>query len=309
MDDVSVSRLVGAVGECVPALYATFMESGRRRRVLDPDARVTVAWRTLGMHGHADIEAGPNHGRSLPDVSPGQPGTGGYRRGLRARHQGDAVAGQGAAPRCRTGLPVAAASLCCQRRTTIFRGTYMRRLLCLLAVASLLAACGGPTTRYAAAPVPSGNRIGISVSRLEVREVSLPTYAQTEEIWTEIDGGALRSSARTLWADEPSRGITQELSQHLSSLTGARVAAEPWPFEDLPQARLVVRVGEMVAGVDGNFRLAGQYYVASDSGRRDRSGDFRVSAPIAPDSGAQGIAAARAIAVRDLARLIASRGI
>ncbi|WP_093362345.1 PqiC family protein [Tropicimonas isoalkanivorans] len=185
----------------------------------------------------------------------------------------------------------------------------MRPLPFALAVICLLAACGGPAVRYAAPPVPSGSRIGISVSRLEVREVSLPAYAQTEEIWQEFADGSLRSESDTLWADDPSRGVTLELSQHLSALTGARVAAEPWPFEDLPQARLDVRVSEMVAGADGRFRLAGQYYVASYGGGRDRSGDFRVSAPIVPDSGSPGIAAARAAAVRDLARLIASRGI
>ncbi len=171
-----------------------------------------------------------------------------------------------------------------------------------------LAACGQSPVRYASAPVPSGDRIGISVSQLEVREVSLPSYASSEEIWRETETGGLEADSATLWADDPSRGVTMELSRHLAAVTGARVAAEPWPFEDLPQARLVVRVDEMVAGRDNRFRLSGQYFVARLSAGQDRSGAFSVSAPFAPDAGAPAIAAARATAVRDLARLIADRG-
>ncbi|MFD0980493.1 PqiC family protein [Tropicimonas aquimaris] len=185
----------------------------------------------------------------------------------------------------------------------------MRLVLPALAFSLLLTACSAPPVRYAAAPVASGDRIGISVSQLEVREVSLPTYAQSEEIWREAEGGALEADSSALWADDPARGVTMELSQHLAAFTGARVAAEPWPFEDLPQARLIVRVSEMVAGADGRFRLSGQYFVSRLSAGRDYSGTFNVSAPIAPDSGSSGIAAARAVAVRDLARQIASRGI
>jgi hypothetical protein len=103
--------------------------------------------------------------------------------------------------------------------------------------------------------------------------------------------------------------VTQELSRQLAALTGARVASEPWPFADPAQVRLEVRVEEMVAGADGRFRLKGQYFAASRSGGRDRAGGFAVSAPIAPDSGARGVAAARALAVRDLARLIARQGL
>lgn len=173
----------------------------------------------------------------------------------------------------------------------------------------LLGACGAAPVRYAAPQVSSGGRIAISVGKVEVREVSLPAYARTEEIWTQSASGALASDPGVLWADDPARGLTQEVSTHLAGVTGARVAAEPWPFEDLPDARVHLRLERMVAGPDGRFHLAGQYYIASLIGGADRSGSFDVSAPIAPDSGAPGIAAARAAAARDLARLIASRGI
>lgn len=185
----------------------------------------------------------------------------------------------------------------------------MRLFLVLLAATLALAACGKSPVRYATPAVSSGARIPVSVSQLEVREVSLPTYAQTEEIWRETGNGALEADSQVLWADDPARGVTQELVRHLSALTSAKVAAEPWPFEDLPQARLVVRVDDMVAGADGRFRMTGQYFVAHSNGGRDTAGGFNVSAPIVPDSGTPGIAAARANAVRDLARLVADRGL
>ncbi|MEO1677697.1 MAG: ABC-type transport auxiliary lipoprotein family protein [Pseudomonadota bacterium] len=186
----------------------------------------------------------------------------------------------------------------------------MRRLLPYLvaAFALLLAACGGDITRFPAPLAPSGDRIGISVSRLEVRQVSLPSYALDEEIWIEQPDGSLTADDRLLWADEPSRGVTQELARQLSAVSGARVAAEPWPFEDLPQARLEVRVDEFVAGANGRFRISGQFFAISVTAGRDQARSFAVSAPIAPDSGVPGIARARAAAVRDLARQVAADG-
>lgn len=184
----------------------------------------------------------------------------------------------------------------------------MRLLFLLAPLFAILAACGQSPSRYATPPVDSGERISIGLSQLEIREVSLPAYAQSEEIWYESESGALQSNTEILWADAPARGLTMELTRHLAALSAGRVAAEPWPFEALPQARLVVRLQDMVARRDGRFHLAGQYHVVRLSAGRDRSGTFDVSAPIAPEGGAAAVAAARAGAVRDLARLIAEQG-
>ncbi|MFV0335674.1 MAG: membrane integrity-associated transporter subunit PqiC [Tropicimonas sp.] len=184
----------------------------------------------------------------------------------------------------------------------------MRSLILLVPLLTALAACGQSPSRYASPPVASGERISIGLSQLEIREVTLPAYAQSEEIWHETEEGGLESNTDVLWADTPARGVTMELTQHLAALSSARVAAEPWPFEELPQARLVVRLQDMVARKDGRFHLAGQYYVVRLSAGSDRSGTFDISAPIAPEGGAAAVAAARAAAVRDLARLIADRG-
>lgn len=184
----------------------------------------------------------------------------------------------------------------------------MQRSILIVAL-GVLAACGAPPERFAAPLAPAGARIDVAVRSLEVRLVSLPAYARDEEIWIETAAGTLTADARRLWADDPARGLTQDLARQLAAMTGARVAAEPWPFADLPAARLEVRLDSFVAGVDGRFRIAGQYIVASESGARDRAAPFEVSAPIAPESGVPGIAVARAQATRDLARLIAREGL
>ena len=172
-----------------------------------------------------------------------------------------------------------------------------------------LTGCSESAVRYAAPPIESGTKVKISVARLEVTEVSLPAYAKSEEIWRETETGGLVSDASILWADDPSRSITLELSKHLSAITGARVAAEPWPFEEPAQSRLTVRVEELLASQAGIFKMSGTYYVSKNDDGRERSGSFQIDTPIAADGGASEIAAARAIAVRDLAQLIAKRGI
>jgi uncharacterized lipoprotein YmbA len=187
----------------------------------------------------------------------------------------------------------------------------MPRFVTVLACAGLavLAACGAPQQRFAAPPAPPGDRIAIPVRFVQLREVSLPAYARDEEIWVEGEGGALSPQRNLLWADAPERGVTQELARQLAAITGATVAAEPWPFDSLPQATVELRLDTFLAGRDGRFRVAGQYFVAGQPALRDRSGTFEVAAPIAPESGVPGIAAARASALRDLARLIAREGL
>jgi len=71
-----------------------------------------------------------------------------------------------------------------------------------------LAACSGPTARY---PVPQPEiteTIGISFGSVEVRDVSLPAYAASDEISRETAEGALSSSSSVLWADAPDRAVS-----------------------------------------------------------------------------------------------------
>jgi hypothetical protein len=182
------------------------------------------------------------------------------------------------------------------------------RLPLLSVTLGLLVACGPAPERFAAPLAAPGGRIAVPVASIEIREVSLPTYALDEEIWIETEAGALTADAGLLWADEPSRGMTLELARQLAAITGARVAAEPWPFTGLPDGIVEVRADSFAAGADGRFRISGQVFTEAIEAGRPRARDFAVSAPIPPDSGAPGIAAARAAAVRDLARLIARDG-
>jgi hypothetical protein len=182
------------------------------------------------------------------------------------------------------------------------------RLLSLALALCAVAACGPPPERYAAPLAPTGPRIPVAPGSIEVRQVSLPTYALDEEIWRESASGALVPSVGRLWADEPERGVTLELARQLAAITGARAAAEPWPLDSVPAARVEVRADRFVAGADGRFHISGQYFTVDVERDRERAGSFAVAAPIAPESGLPGIAAARAKAVRDLARLIADEG-
>ena len=180
-----------------------------------------------------------------------------------------------------------------------------------LLVTVLLAACGGTVERYAV-PAPTTDAAMPSLSSryatIEVRQVSLPTYAASEEIASRSDTGAITSNKSLLWADEPSRAMTLELARMLGVMTRAQVAAEPWPFLDRASAQLDVRVEEMVSDADGTFRLSGQYYVAPYSGVGGRSGLFSITTPVTGE-GAGAIAAARGAAVRQLAEQIARQGL
>lgn len=179
------------------------------------------------------------------------------------------------------------------------------KLIAAFFCAAALAACSGTAVRIPVAAPSVGDTIKTSIRSLEVRDVSLPDYAAAEEIYIESADGTLSSSSDVLWADVPVRAISLELSRNLAELTGKRIAAEPWPFESFPQARLEVRMDQLLAGADGVFRASGQYFVASFEGGRDRSGFFRLSAPYDPAGGASAIAQARGEVIVQLARLIA----
>ena len=186
----------------------------------------------------------------------------------------------------------------------------MIRLPHLLLAILTLGGCGDPSQRFAVPPVQPAESVSIAFRSVEIREIMLPTYAQLEEIFVETEAGALTSSAALLWADDPSRAATLELSGALGTITGARVAAEPWPFDSLPDVRVEVRVTEFIASRRGVFRLSGQVFVASlDGGARDRGLPFSISVPLAPEAEPPQIAAARGQAMAELATLIARDGL
>ncbi|KKL55299.1 hypothetical protein LCGC14_2256800 [marine sediment metagenome] len=118
----------------------------------------------------------------------------------------------------------------------------------LIAVA-FLAACSeglGPV-RYDVPPPTEPERISVSVGSVEVREVSLPLYAELETITMETPERQLITDIDILWADDPVRGITQALAVNLAEMTPAKVAAEPWPFSENADVRLEVRFTSALA--------------------------------------------------------------
>lgn len=183
----------------------------------------------------------------------------------------------------------------------------MKRLAFLAAAA--LAGCGAEDRFIAAPQVVATERVPSRFASIEVREVSLPTHAASEEIYVEAEGGGLAVS-ELLWADDPTRAVTLALSRNLAEITGARVAPEPWPFDAFPAARVDVRVERFLSQADGTLVLAGQYFVADmDGNGRDRSRLFRLSMPLAGDITPAAAAEARAALVRDLALRIAKDGL
>lgn len=188
----------------------------------------------------------------------------------------------------------------------------MTRPLLFLPLIATLAACGGadPTQRFAVPPVAPEERVSIGFSSIEVRDVALPSYAQSDEIFVEGLDGALTSSSELLWADDPGRAATLELARALALITDVPVAPEPWPFDPYPAARVEVRVEEFIARLSGEFRLSGQYFIAAlDGSRRDRARLFSLSVPLPEEAGPAAIAAARSSAMSDLALQIARDGL
>ncbi len=179
----------------------------------------------------------------------------------------------------------------------------------LLGIALALSACGGTPDLYPVTAPQVTEKIRIGFRAVEVRDVSLPTYAAADEIAVLDANGKLVTQSDVLWADSTERAVALELARHLARLSGARVASEPWPFEAFPDARLEVRFESLVAGADGQFRSSGQYFVGVTDGGRERSGLFDFAVPYDPAGGPQAIAQARGQVILDLAAFIARNGL
>lgn len=174
---------------------------------------------------------------------------------------------------------------------------------------ALLAGCGGTADLYSVPTPAVSDSIRIGYATVEVRDVSLPTYAADDVIAVQGPGGVLLTDENIRWADSPERAVGLELSRHLAQLSGRRVASEPWPFEGFADAILEVRFESLIAGADGIYRASGQYFVSTEEAARDRSGLFDLAVPYVIDAGPAGIAAARGQLVLDLAELIATEGL
>jgi hypothetical protein len=177
-----------------------------------------------------------------------------------------------------------------------------------LAGLCLLAACGAAPARLAVPPATAPAQGPVGFATVEVIEASLPAYAEGEDIF--VQSGLALEPVGAVWADDPTRAFTLDLARALGEASGARVVPEPWPFDEPAEARLDVRVAEMVADASGAFLLRGQYLVASQDGsERDRAREFRISVPLAAEAGPAAIAVARGQATAALAQQIAAGGL
>lgn len=176
----------------------------------------------------------------------------------------------------------------------------------IAAALALLGACGAPDRIAVQSPAVT-ETLRIGFASVEVKDVSLPSYAAADEIAQQAPDGSLITS-KVLWADAPERAIGLELSRNLVRLTRARIASEPWPFEEDAAATLDVRFGDLVAGTDGVFRASGQYFVGVYEGR-ERSGLFELSVQYDPEGGPAAIARARGQIILDLAVYLARDGL
>ena len=183
----------------------------------------------------------------------------------------------------------------------------MRMTFALAALAALLAACSPPPERLAMDMPQSSRELRPLVRSVLVRTVVLPTHAAVEEVSVQAESGLIVSNEDILWADDPSRAVTLMLSQNLADILNTDVAPEPWPFVELPDAAVDVRVGTMLALADGTFRLSGQFFVGGDRiAYPDTVDSFSISIPITGE-GLGAVSRAQGLALVELSERIATR--
>jgi uncharacterized protein len=175
---------------------------------------------------------------------------------------------------------------------------------CLLLTILGLTACAPLPDRLALDSRQSTLQLQPRVSSVLVRNLSLPSYAAAEEIPRETTTGLITTSG-ILWADDPQRASTLALSGHLGQILSVDAGAEPWPFLDLPDVVVDIRVSRMIAAADGQFYLTGQAFIGGD-GRPFRNSviPFDIRHPL-PDQSLTSIAAAQSAALLALAETIA----
>lgn len=176
----------------------------------------------------------------------------------------------------------------------------------LAVLATALSACTSNNVSQFALEIPNVETARATGLTVEVLEISLPLYAQSQEIPMRDVDGAIKSDPAVLWADEPTRSISLGLAETLSRMTGGVAAVEPWPLDDRAAYRLDVRVSELVATPDNTLKFSGQFFVINDDGRRPKVEWFDLTVPIAGSDG-QSVARATSQAVVELSGLIAAK--
>lgn len=171
-----------------------------------------------------------------------------------------------------------------------------------------LAGCSNPekTARYPIDPPVMGEQVPDRLGSAELKDVSLPEYASSQEVAFQTGDGAIRSTPDNLWADNPQRAFTLALARAISDASGATVIGEPWPLAEPPRRALEVRVERALAQADGVYRLSGRYFVSDEgSGGANHARSFDIAVPMG-GTGPAASAAAASQAIAQLARQIAT---
>ena len=184
--------------------------------------------------------------------------------------------------------------------------TLLARRGLLLAVPLALAGClTSDPARFMIEPVPAATQIQTSADTIAIANVSLPSYAKETGMIVQDATGALVPVPNADWADEPERAMTFALVRNLADISGAKVAADPWPLGGVPEAEVRVRVERMLVDNTGTMRLTGQYTIRRDElTSRNRVEGFDIQVPSSTSS-PTAIVRAHGAAWRDLAELIA----
>lgn len=196
------------------------------------------------------------------------------------------------------------------------------RMLAAALAALMVTGCGETGPQYLLESPSSDLRVRAAVGTLLVRTVSLPSYAADEQIAYQDTDGAVRTRDVGLWADQPERATTLNISRQLNAMTSAKVAPEPWPLPEPPQGVVDIRVETFITTRENTFVLSGQYFIGSEipdpiqpsdpdkslielpAPLPDKARVFDIVIPM-PDQATGSIATAQAAALKGLSEQIA----
>lgn len=150
-------------------------------------------------------------------------------------------------------------------------------------LALVLAGCGAGAPQVVIDAETSELRVPKPARTVMLNDVSLPAYAEANEITVREDDGTLVEIKGQVWADAPSRAMSNAMVRNLGTITGAQVAAEPWPLEGYPEVEVTIRVEQMFARADGSISLTGYYAIRRDYGRSGIQ-QFDIALPGSPDA-------------------------
>jgi uncharacterized lipoprotein YmbA len=183
----------------------------------------------------------------------------------------------------------------------------MRKILAGLFVVFSLLGCEDSSKLYLLDDVVPQERLNTVAKLVEVARLDLPEYVQANKISLRGEDGILRSSKNDLWADTPDRAMTELLALALDDGLSADVAADPWPFDQPADIKVVVKVHKLIGTQGGNLLFSGQYFLSSPiGGALAKTERFDIEVPL-NDASVQMLSNAHSLAIGQLAAQISKR--